>query len=226
MFPYFGRKQAIVAAYPPPLYDVIVEPFAGSMSYACHHRPTSAIGVEADSEVVDLWHRLLGMSRDEIAAMREPEVGTVSTDLLVRLCAYSDHSISSPALKVTPKMARVWRQMRRVLITDHEWARRSVGVSLGSFADAPDVEATWFVDPPYQVYAGTKRGGYRIGADRLDFGQLAEWVRTRRGQVVVCEQAGADWLPFSPLRSVRSASNARSTEVVWFNDGHDPRLFA
>ncbi len=34
MFSYYGSKSKIVKHYPPPEYDTIIEPFAGSARYA------------------------------------------------------------------------------------------------------------------------------------------------------------------------------------------------
>ena len=62
---------------------------------------------------------------------------------------------------------------------------------LGDQRQAPDIEATWFIDPPYQ---GVKKG-HKHGADTIDFDELAERVMTRRGQVIVCE-GPSTWLPF------------------------------
>ena len=98
-------------------------------------------------------------------------------------------------------------------------AKAKVDVRLGDYRSAPDLEATWFVDPPYQPTRGMKTGqglGYAPGCTsrELDYGELAEWCRSRRGQVIVCEQEGADWLPFRPCgtSATRGASaGARSS---------------
>jgi hypothetical protein len=67
----------------------------------------------------------------------------------------------------------------------------------------PNVEATWFVDPPYQHVAKSYRND-EIDCNTVDFPALAAWVRSRSGQVIVCEQAGADWLPFEPFRTLKA----------------------
>jgi 16S rRNA G966 N2-methylase RsmD len=75
-----------------------------------------------------------------------------------------------------------------------------------------DGPATWFIDPPYQL-AGKH---YRHGSSDIDFAALAAWCRTREGQVIVCENEGADWLPFEPLDAVKTTrAGRRSREVVW-----------
>ena len=55
-------------------------------------------------------------------------------------------------------------------------------------------EASWFVDPPYQ----NQGKHYHYGPENVDFAMLGNWCRTRLGQVIVCENEGADWLPFTP----------------------------
>jgi hypothetical protein len=81
-----------------------------------------------------------------------------------------------------------------------------------SYSDAPLVNATWFIDPPYQ------RAGkyYRFNSTGIDYKALSRWCRSRPGQVIVCENRGADWLPFEKLSDVKTTrANYRSREVVW-----------
>lgn len=76
----------------------------------------------------------------------------------------------------------------------------------------PNREATWFIDPPYQ-----KEGKeYRYGTERLCFPLLARWCKERRGQVMVCESDGADWLPFKPILE-------KKREVLWYKRDDERR---
>jgi hypothetical protein len=61
----------------------------------------------------------------------------------------------------------------------------------------PDIEATWFVDPPYNNRAGS----YYI-ENSIDYVALGTWCHERRGQAIVCENEGADWLPFRSFKDV------------------------
>lgn len=81
-------------------------------------------------------------------------------------------------------------------------------VLLGSYAQAPAIEATWFVDPPY----GEKGRHYRVPF--RSFETLGAWCRGRHGQVIACDAPGATWLPFEPLGSFKS-SKGRAEEAVW-----------
>lgn len=82
----------------------------------------------------------------------------------------------------------------------------------GDYTAAPEVLATWFVDPPYQV-----AGKYYVhGSKGIDYSALGDWCRSRRGQVLVCENEGADWLPFAPFATLKAGVNGRgSKEVLW-----------
>jgi hypothetical protein len=84
-----------------------------------------------------------------------------------------------------------------------------------SYEECPTSGAsTWFVDPPYQK-AGEH---YRFGSGLIDYTELGEWCRGRKGQVIACENAGADWLPFRDLAEVKTTrANRRSKEVYWLN---------
>lgn len=84
----------------------------------------------------------------------------------------------------------------------------------GDYRAAPDIEAAWFVDPPYQ-----KAGKHYVHKMLPDeYAELGAWCRTRRGQVVVCEAAGADRLPFEPFMAAKAAyERVVSHEVIWRN---------
>lgn len=92
------------------------------------------------------------------------------------------------------------------------------------YLTAPDVTATWFIDPPYKGEAGRL---YRHHS--IDYAALAGWCRSRRGQVIVCERQGASWLPFLPLTTVKATPGSRgkgtSAEVVWQHGPAQRALF-
>jgi 16S rRNA G966 N2-methylase RsmD len=81
---------------------------------------------------------------------------------------------------------------------------------------APDIEATWFVDPPYH------RSGKHYKYRDIDYTALGIWCRARKGQTIVCEQDGADWLPFRQHKDAKGCTGKggtrRTAEVVWTNE--------
>lgn len=211
MFPYFGRKAVLTRALPAPTHDLVVEPFAGSMAYTLLHRPFRALGIEKDERVVELWHRMAALEE-----VPEPPIkGTPTDDLLVKLCSYSEHALTSGTMTVTSRMLRDWGPVHRRAIEAAPYARDRIVYRQGDYSDAPDIVATWLIDPPYQR---ANRRGYREGASGIDYAALADWVLSRRGQVIVCEQEGADWLPFQPLAALPSHRGAVSAEVVFMQE--------
>ena len=95
----------------------------------------------------------------------------------------------------------------------------------GDYTTAPDIEATWFVDPPY-LRAGRM---YRHSSRDIDYAALGAWCRSRCGQVMVCENSGADWLPFEDHHVAKSTPGSRgkgrSSEALWTNGETMTRKF-
>jgi hypothetical protein len=73
------------------------------------------------------------------------------------------------------------------------------------------VAATYFVDPPY-----VDKGRYYRFSD-INYDHLADWSRSLPGRAIVCEQNGAQWLPFTGLASIKS-TRGRSSEVAYLAD--------
>ncbi len=63
---------------------------------------------------------------------------------------------------------------------------------------------------------------YDFGSGAIDFPALGDWCRGRQGQVIVCENDGADWLPFTPFASAHAMfgtrRSGRSAEAIWTNE--------
>ena len=93
----------------------------------------------------------------------------------------------------------------------------------GDYTAAPDIEATWMVDPPYQTSAG-RFYSHQPG----DFPALGAWVQARRGQIIACDQEGADWLPWTGgmilTGTPGEGRTGKSAEVV-YHRSRNPGLF-
>lgn len=230
---YFGGKWRAARAYPAPKHGLIVEPFAGAAGYALRYYQRNVILVEKNPVVAGVWRFLIGATRADV--MQIPYVEDVA-DL--------------PAS--VPEEARWWvgfmlgagdtrprARMSSMVRSDGGWNRERMAAQVdlikhwrvigAGYQAAPDVVATWFIDPPYQERgARDRRPGargrvrYPCGADDIDFTFLAQWVQDRRGQVIACENVGATWLPFRALGEFGAAApGARSAEAVWIREGQD-----
>jgi site-specific DNA-adenine methylase len=227
MFYYYGGKRRLARFYPAPLYDVIVEPFAGSAAYSLRHLDPAkrarsverVILVEKDPRVCETWDRLLAMDADDLTKYPIPAVGQRTSDFLLMTAACSNRIARTQEMIVTKRMPVVLRRMFRQIAAVLPHARGRVEIIHGDYTDAQNIEATWFIDPPYHVNgrAQSRGMGYAEGCDSysLDYDALATWCRARRGQKIVCEQEGATWLPFEHLRPARNSIGKNMTEVVW-----------
>ena len=233
-FRYFGSKWRSAVRYPPPRHETIVEPFAGSAGYATRYHWKRVILVEKDPLIASIWRFLLRASAREILALPDLPADGVAMDLDVceearQLIRFNLNGASGNRDSFTrwsiDDPASVWGRTIRARLASQVDKIRHWQIIEGTHADAPDVEATWFVDPPYQRLGNC----YPCGADDLDFAALASWCRSRRGQVIVCENEGADWLPFRFLGNVAAAHRGTgreldgiSREAIWTNDTEAP----
>jgi site-specific DNA-adenine methylase len=227
VFYYYGGKRRLARFYPPPKYDVVVEPFAGSAAYALHHldgtrrpRPVDhVILVEKDPRVCKTWKRLLVMEPDDLTNYSIPSVGERTSDFLLMTAACSNRIARTETMIVTERMPVVVRRMFRQIASVLPHVKGRVEIIEGDYTEAPDIEATWFIDPPYHVdgRAQSRGMGYAEGCNSyaLDYEALGKWCRARRGQKIVCEQAGAHWLPFEHLRWARDSIGKPAAEAVW-----------
>lgn len=222
---YGGKWRDTPKYYPTPEKETIVEPFAGSAGYSVRYADHNVILGEKDAVIFGVWDYLIGASSQEILSIPDLEPGQTVTDL--PLCQearwlvgfWLNRGASRPRTGPSAWMrdgirpGSFWGERVRQTIASQVDRIRHWKVFNCSYEDLPFAgEATWFIDPPYQ-----KQGKhYYHGAEDVDFTMLGEWCRTRRGQVIVCENAGADWLPFSPLATVKTTRvKGRSEEVVW-----------
>lgn len=230
-FPFFGSKDVASAHYPPPAHDEPCEPFAGSASYARRHGCRSAILVEKDPTVARLWRYLIGAKPEDILRLPLlPNAGDKTDDhAYLRqeerdlIGFWLNRNSAMPKRTRTAYSARtdrgqlVWGERARERTAYVVTRIKAWTVIEGDFSAAPDIETTWFIDPPY----ADKGRYYRHRLTAEDFPRVAEFARSRRGQVIVCEGDNhGDWLPFRPLGSFKSA-RGRAQEFVWTNDRGD-----
>lgn len=205
---YGGKWRDALKHYPPPDHDTVVEPFAGSAGYAVRYAGRRVILGEIDPVIYGVWEYLISVKASEILAIPDVEPGQSVNDLPIPQEArwlvgfWLNRGASRPRIGPSAWMrdgirpGSFWGERVRQMIATQVDLVRHWEVHNTSYEDLPfSGKATWFIDPPYQ-----KQGQhYRFGAARIDYPALGEWCRTRQGQVIVCENEGADWLPFTPL---------------------------
>jgi len=221
--------------YPAPKYPLIIEPFAGSAAYAYNHVSGHEIWVnDLDPITYSIWKFLISVDAithyglvpthvtrgDKVSQMFSETV----PDGLLAWCRsevnFGTQGARGVHDQVTPLGEIYWnkntkRRLLQAIETCRHWT-----ISNLDYHDLPDVEATWFVDPPYMNAAGAR---YRCGPEGIDYAELSAWCQSRQGQVIVCENAGATWLPFVPLTSSRLGIKSRyqradTGEVIWVKE--------
>jgi hypothetical protein len=224
---YYGGKwrAARRGVYPAPRFRTIIEPFAGAAGYSLRYgRGCDVILIEKYPTVAAMWRYLITADPDEIRAI--PCVDNVdnlplwvpqAARWLVGFSMNSAASTPRRSLSAGRRMLRArhrqfegWTEAMRERVALQVQVIRHWQIIEGDYSLAPDVEATWFIDPPYQG-----AGRHYVHGDRgIDYAKLAMWCRARRGQPIVCEQSGATWLPFRQVAMARSMRGA-SAETMW-----------
>ena len=223
---YLGSKWKLAPHYGENKFETIVELFAGFAGYATYHNAKHAILVEKNPMVANIWDWLINVSTDEIEDI--PDLIFDTTDLtpqpkkdLVGL--WLTRGAATPKIKmgdyhgeelITDNPSRFWCAGVKQRLIEQVPLIRDWEVICGDYTEAPDIEATWFVDPPYQLQ------GKSYPMKFNDYENLAKFVKQLKGQVIVCESKGADWLPFKELTKVLSQQNKEVTEMVWTTTNH------
>jgi hypothetical protein len=230
---YYGGKNRAARLYPAPEHDLIIEPFAGAAGYSCRYYWKKVVLVDRSPIIAGMWRYLINVSEREILSIPDIPAGGTVDDLPSWIpqegkwiagfwCNTAGirpgRSPSARAREYGQDHAHWsgwgWRSRRR--LASQVSKIRHWQIIEGDYRNSPDKCATWHIDPPYANNAGQR---YPHQPD--SFEDLGDWCRTRKGLVMVCENAGADWLPFRHLASIKSQEGrfgkARSHEVIWTN---------
>jgi len=223
-FCYFGGKWRAAERYPLPIHQTIIEPFAGAAGYSVHYPELDVMLYDIDPIICGVWEYLIHTSAEEIRKL-PIEVDhidniNVSQEAKWLIGFWLNKASSSPRLAPSSWMKggtrpnSHWGEVIRERIASQVCAIKHWKISCKSYEEIDNEKATWFIDPPY---AGKSGKGYKCKFDAYE--ELAQWCQTRQGQVIVCEQAGANWLPFEPFAKIRTAGKIYSEEVIWKNLG-------
>lgn len=235
-FTYYGGKWRLAPRYPKPRYDKICEPFAGSAGYSLRYADRQVVLCDLSPVICGVWSYLIRSSPTEILALPDLEIGQRVDDL--RVCqearwligfwlnkgTVSPSKTPSKWMRGQTRPASFWGGAIRERIASQVHEIRHWRVLNCSYTQLKSRDkVTWFVDPPYNNRAGSF---YPYGSCGFDYSALAAWCKSRTGQVIVCENAGADWLPFhfftdgkaTPKKGGEGKTPAVTLEAIWTND--------
>jgi hypothetical protein len=225
LFKCFGSKFQSSKHYPFPEHSRIIEPFAGGAGYSCRYYQCKITLVEKDPDIALLWRWLISVDPSEV--LRLPTAIPIGTDIRTLDCSRGGQELIRRWQRVGRSdcwtiskwngMPGLWGETTRSHVARNVEKIRHWIICEGDYSEVANVEATWFIDAPYQ-HVPVSYAFWMV-----DYGELGDWVYDRMGQVIVCEQQGADWLPFKPACLVRSGrtheggTRNESNEVMYVN---------
>lgn len=223
-FSFYGSKWRLARHYPEPRHSLIVEPFAGSAGYSLRYPDRDVLLIEADDQIAELWRYLITADPADVLALPlvKPGESIAELDLpagartligfWLGRCRATPARSASTWFRPDRKPGSFWSAATRARIAAQMPAIRHWRVICADYTAGDIGSATYFIDPPYE------RRGTHYRKHSIDFEALGRWSTRLRGSVIVCEELGASWLPFRPLRQAKSQIRGRSyTEAVYLS---------
>jgi 16S rRNA G966 N2-methylase RsmD len=209
-FSFFGSKFRVAPHYPTPTHPTIIEPFSGSAGYSLRYPGRNVKLYDLDPTICGVWDYLIHVSPPEIRSL--PLVFSNVDQLNIcqeakwligfwinKGCVQPSKSPSKWMRDYEAQQPGVyWGERIRERIASQVESIRHWEITQATYKDIPDQASTWFIDPPYEI------AGKAYKFHDLNYSELGEWCKSRTGQVIVCENQGATWLPFVPFRTVKA----------------------
>jgi site-specific DNA-adenine methylase len=209
--------------YPKPLYNTIIEPFAGAAGYSLLYPTKDVILYDNYEPVVLLWNYLINVKKEEILKLPLDNNGhkfckefpvsdcNIPIEAKILIGFWLTESQTSPSkYPLSKSRGGNWTERKRNLIANQVDFIKHWKIKCQSY-DKLEInpQCTWFIDPPYS------QAGKRYRNNTINYQHLGDWCERRHGQIIVCEQNGADWLDFSTLQKNSNGSNKRYEEMMW-----------
>jgi hypothetical protein len=216
MISYYGSKSKLVNLYNEPIHDKIIEPFAGSARYSLKYWDRDIILIDKYEPIINMWHWLQKATEKDLDGLPRLKQGENLDDFNLSngeflfmsfIVNEGNTGLRKTATKrAAPKINYKIETTKDILNKIKHW-----DIRLGDYTDIENEKATWFIDPPYV------KGGqyYPKGSKYINYKELANWCKSRQGQVIVCENDNANWLPFNHLKE-HWGGIKKSTEVVYY----------
>ena len=218
MFSYYGSKSKIINYYPAPKKNTIIEPFCGSARYSLKYWEKDIILCDKYQRLIDIWLYLQTASAKDINSLPVLSKGQNLNDFKFMCPEEKDlmgfmiqAGVNSPRLTCTEAGVRNQKTAKKNILNNlHKIKHWSIKCC--DYADIENINATWFVDPPYQ------NGGKYYIHKSINYNDLKDWCLTRRGDVIVCENTKADWIELKPLKKIQGMAQTNTTEAIYYRE--------
>jgi hypothetical protein len=188
-FPYYGEKLKLAPDFGSPQCRHVIEPFAGAAGYSVFWEPDHVTLVDKDPKIVGVWRFLKHVKPAELKRLPsnishvEELPPWVPEEAKWLIGFWFNHGLAAPAVRRSNWArharyhSRFWSKTVKLRLASQVERIRHWKVIEGSYEVAPDIEAHWHIDPPYQ------QAGYAYRYNKIDYPALAKWCRSRRGFV-------------------------------------------
>ena len=217
MFSYYGSKSKIVGYYPKPEHNKIIEPFAGSARYSLKYWENDITISDKYEKIISIWQYLQNCSISDINRLPKLKKGEtldsfnfdcIEEKMLMGFIIQA--GVNAPRLTCTEAGVRnqvtAIKNIKRDLHKIKHWK-----IIHSDYMDLKNETATWFIDPPYQF------GGKYYIHKNIDYNQLKEWIMSRNGNVILCENTKATWINTIPIKRIQGLAQTNTTEAVWLS---------
>lgn len=219
MFSYFGGKTKLAKYYPDPQYNIIIEPFAGSAQYSLYGErwKKDVLLYDKNIKIVEIWQYLLNASSKDILELPEPLQKSDIRDyqfpcrgarnLIYNLCSGGSCHFGNK----TGKYGNV--HTSKIRIAKNLYKIKHWQIFHEDYRNIPNLKATWFIDPPYQIM------GYRYPIHDIDYSTLLHWSLSRLGEIIICENTQSTWCPnLKPIKLYRGIKNTTVEALLYKNN--------
>lgn len=212
MWSYYGSKSKLIKYYPAPTLDKIIEPFGGTAKYSLKYFEKEVIIYELFHKIYEIWKYLQSASKKDILSL--PNIG-YKEKIPSSLSNPEKWLIGYCVARGAPRPATMGHKFNswerdKIRISEDLYKIRHWKILNTNGLLHPNEKATWFIDPPYQ------KMGYKYNFNKINYNELSVWCKERLGQVIVCENADARWLPFAPIKTFRGVIKT-NVEACWIN---------
>ena len=221
MWSYYGAKTNIVDCYPPPKFDKIIEPFAGTARYALKYFEKDVLLIDKYDIIIKIWKWLQQCSEADVLSLPRFKIGDNINEhqydceeqrfLMGYLCGFSFRRPTDIAV-VRDRDRPMQLNHRINNIASQLFKIRHWEIIQADYTDVDNKQATWFIDPPYQF------GGewYARSNKHINYEELKTWCEARTGQIIVCENSKANWMSFKPMVT-QNVLSGKNQEAIWSN---------